>query len=153
MREAGLIKSETLAYYMVRAFLFLTACGINQSGIRFRQHRAKEMAHYAKDCWDAEVETSYGWIEVGGHADRAAFDLERHQKASKTELMAARPLKAPIQVKSVVCTLDKKIGGKEFKKDWKDVCEFVEALEEADKVQMMAKMKEENCLTIDCAGK
>jgi len=76
--KAGLVKSQTLAYYMVRAHLFLTACGINAAGIRFRQHRAKEMAHYAKDCWDAEVETSYGWIEVGGHADRAAFDLERH---------------------------------------------------------------------------
>lgn len=24
------------------------------------------MAHYAKDCWDAEVETSYGWVECVG---------------------------------------------------------------------------------------
>jgi len=23
--------------------------------VRFRQHRANEMAHYAADCWDAEV--------------------------------------------------------------------------------------------------
>jgi len=37
------------------------------------------MAHYANDCWDAEVETSYGWIEVAGHADRSAFDLTKHQ--------------------------------------------------------------------------
>jgi glycyl-tRNA synthetase (class II) len=27
---------------------------------------ANEMAHYAKDCWDAEVLTSYGWIECVG---------------------------------------------------------------------------------------
>jgi len=27
------------------------------------------MAHYASDCWDAEIETSYGWIEIAGHAD------------------------------------------------------------------------------------
>ena len=24
------------------------------------------MAHYAQDCWDAEIETSYGWIECAG---------------------------------------------------------------------------------------
>ncbi len=33
------------------------------------------MAHYAEDCWDAEVECSYGWIECAGLADRSAFDL------------------------------------------------------------------------------
>lgn len=36
------------------------------------------MAHYACDCWDAELETSHGWIEVAGHANRSAFDLEAH---------------------------------------------------------------------------
>lgn len=33
------------------------------------------MAHYSKDTWDAEVETSHGWIEVAGLANRSAFDL------------------------------------------------------------------------------
>ena len=33
------------------------------------------MAHYAEDCWDAEVDTSYGWIECAGLADRSAYDL------------------------------------------------------------------------------
>ena len=60
---------------MGRTYLFLTSCGINKEGIRFRQHKSKEMAHYARDCWDAEVETSYGWIEVSGVSDRSAFDL------------------------------------------------------------------------------
>ena len=32
--------------------------------VRYRQHGAGEMAHYARDCWDAEVHCSYGWIEV-----------------------------------------------------------------------------------------
>ncbi len=73
------------------------------------------MAHYANDCWDAEVETSYGWIEVAGHSDRSAFDLTRHMEKSKTDLMAARPLKQSIQVTSTVATLNKGICGKEFK--------------------------------------
>jgi len=31
--------------------------------LRFRQHMSNEMAHYAKDCWDAECHTSY--VRVG----------------------------------------------------------------------------------------
>jgi len=65
------------------------------------------MAHYANDCWDAEVETSYGWIEVAGHADRSAFDLTKHMQKTKVELMAARPLKNPISVTYTVCSLNK----------------------------------------------
>ena len=54
------------------------------------------MAHYACDCWDAEVETSYGFIEVAGHADRSCFDLTRHAKKTKTELKAGRLLKEKV---------------------------------------------------------
>ena len=46
--------------------------------MRFRQHLANEMAHYAADCWDAEIECSYGWIECVGIADRSAYDLHAH---------------------------------------------------------------------------
>jgi len=74
----GTIDNETLAYFMARTYSFLTLCGIKEEAIRFRQHRDTEMAHYAKDCWDAEVETSYGWIEIAGHADRSCFDLTKH---------------------------------------------------------------------------
>jgi hypothetical protein len=41
------------------------------------------MAHYAEDCWDAEVETSYGWVECAGLADRSAYDLRAHSTMSK----------------------------------------------------------------------
>ena len=46
--------------------------------MRFRQHLSTEMAHYAADCWDMEIKTSYGWIECVGLADRSAFDLHGH---------------------------------------------------------------------------
>ena len=114
---ANILRNETLAYYMARTYLFLTQVGIRAEGIRFRQHRSNEMAHYANDCWDAEVETSYGWIEVAGHSDRSAFDLERHQAKTKIELMAARPLKTPVPVTTTHCILNKQVLGKEFKKD------------------------------------
>lgn len=103
----GVVGNETLGYFMVRTYLFLTDCGVRPEGIRFRQHRSNEMAHYAQDCWDAEVETSYGWIEVAGHSDRSCYDLSRHAEKTKVELNAARPLKEPKTIKFVQVALDK----------------------------------------------
>lgn len=94
--EQGLINNQIIAYFMGRTFKFLQTVGIRNDAIRFRQHRSNEMAHYACDCWDAEVETSYGWIEVAGHSHRSAFDLERHAAKSKVDLVAARQLKEEV---------------------------------------------------------
>lgn len=58
--------------------MFLVHLGIDKERIRFRQHLANEMAHYSADCWDAEIESSYGWIECVGVADRSAYDLHAH---------------------------------------------------------------------------
>ncbi|GFP79172.1 glycine--tRNA ligase 1 mitochondrial, partial [Phtheirospermum japonicum] len=75
---AGIVNNETLRYFIRRVYLFLTQLGINKDRMRFRQHLAKEMAHYVADCWDAEIECSYGWIECVGIADRPAYDLRAH---------------------------------------------------------------------------
>jgi len=56
------------------------------------------MAHYANDCWDGEVETSYGWVECVGLADRAAFDLNAHAKMSKSEMTAHERFAEPRMV-------------------------------------------------------
>lgn len=124
----GVIDNETLAYFMARSYLFLISVGISPEGIRFRQHRDDEMAHYAKDCWDAEVETSYGWIEVAGHADRSCFDLSRHAQRTKTELVAARLLKEPKTVRLIKITINKREVGKSFKQDAKNICDYLEDL-------------------------
>lgn len=50
------------------------------------------MAHYACDCWDAEIETSHGWIECVGHANRSDYDLNMHSKASGKPLYGTRLL-------------------------------------------------------------
>ncbi len=97
--EKEVIHNETLAYYMARTFLFLQQCGIAKTAIRFRQHMKTEMAHYAKECWDAEVECSYGWTEVAGHADRGCYDLTCHTKGAKADLSASRLLKEAKKVK------------------------------------------------------
>ena len=55
----GLVANETLGYYIGRIYLFLVRVGVSPRWLRFRQHMGNEMAHYAKDCWDAECKTSY----------------------------------------------------------------------------------------------
>jgi glycyl-tRNA synthetase len=51
----GIVNNETLGYFMARTAQFLGKLGIRSEGLRFRQHLKTEMAHYACDCWDAEV--------------------------------------------------------------------------------------------------
>ena len=71
-------------------FLFLNFGGaLFPAKVRFRQHMNNEMAHYACDCWDAEMLTSYGWIECVGCADRSAFDLSQHSKVKMSTLTFA----------------------------------------------------------------
>ena len=113
----GVVGNETVGYFVARTYLFLTSLGIRKDAIRFRQHRSTEMAHYANDCWDAEVETSYGWIEIAGHADRSAFDLTKHMEKTKVELQASRRLPEEITVKTLNAVLNKKVIGKTFKKE------------------------------------
>ena len=54
-----MIANESLAYFMGRIYLFLMKVGVDEKKFRFRQHLSNEMAHYACDCWDAEMKTSY----------------------------------------------------------------------------------------------
>lgn len=75
-----IVDNETLGWFLARIQLFLQELGCNPAKIRFRQHMATEMAHYATDCWDAELHTSYGWCEAVGCADRSAYDLTVHMK-------------------------------------------------------------------------
>ena len=125
--------NQTMCYFMARTYKFSTTVGVNADAIRFRQHRSKEMAHYAKDCWDAEVETSYGWIEVAGHADRAAFDLTKHAEKTGVDLNAARQLKEPKKITVINVAVDKKKVGTTFKKESKPINEAVDSWTEEDK--------------------
>jgi len=137
-----IVGNQTLGYFLARTFLFLKSLGIKAEAIRFRQHRSNEMAHYANDCWDAEVETSYGWIEIAGHADRSAFDLTKHMERTKIELMASRRLPEPVTITSTVAVLNKQLVGKEFKKDQKLVVDFFANADEDTKKALSAQLVE-----------
>jgi len=97
-----------------------------------------EMAHYAADCWDAEIQCSYGWIECVGLADRSAFDLKAHTDKSKVDLVAYERFDKPIEEEIVVITPNKQVIGKAFKKDAKPVTDALLALGEADAFALQA---------------
>lgn len=85
--EEKIIGSEALAYYMNSTKKILISLGIDEKKMRFRRHSPAEMAHYAKECWDAELYSQrFGWIECVGIADRGSYDLEAHMEKSGEDL-------------------------------------------------------------------
>ncbi|KAM0684616.1 Glycine--tRNA ligase 1 [Mitosporidium daphniae] len=152
--EKGIIDNSTLGYFLVRIYLFLLKIGLHPDIIRFRQHQSNEMAHYASDCWDAELLTSYGWIECVGCADRAAFDLTVHSLKTKEKLVVRERLSTPVTELRVVAELDRKAIGITFKKDAKLICDAI-ALAQEDPVLMEKILQESldrNKVAVPLAG-
>ncbi|XP_017784623.1 PREDICTED: glycine--tRNA ligase isoform X2 [Nicrophorus vespilloides] len=129
--EKGLVANETLGYFMARIQMFLIQSGVETTKLRFRQHMANEMAHYAQDCWDAECLTSYGWIECVGCADRSAYDLTQHTKATGVRLAAEKKLPEPKVIDVVEAIPNKGLLGKTFKKDAKIITDALNLLSES----------------------
>lgn len=120
----GLVDNETLGYFLARIHLFLEKIGVDLSKMRFRQHMANEMAHYACDCWDAELLTSSGWVECVGCADRSAYDLSVHAKKTGAPLVVRERLEEPVVIDEWQVDIERKKFGPHFKKD----ARFVEAV-------------------------
>ncbi len=126
----GLVNNQTLGYFMARTQLYMEKIGMDPKRLRFRQHLTTEMAHYACDCWDLEIKSSYGWVECVGHADRACYDLDVHSKATKTPMLATQTLEKPIDKTFAKLKLNRKVLGKQFKADQRVVGGLLEALAE-----------------------
>ncbi|GJW74621.1 glycine--tRNA ligase, mitochondrial 1-like protein, partial [Tanacetum coccineum] len=137
----GIVNNQTLAYFIGRVYLFLTRLGIDEKRLRFRQHLPNEMAHYAADCWDAEIESSYGWIECVGIADRSAYDLRAHTDKSGVALVAQEKFAEPKEVEKLVITPNKKVLGLAFKGNGKMVIESLEAMNENEAMGMKATLE------------
>jgi glycyl-tRNA synthetase len=88
------------------------------------------MAHYASDCWDLEIKSSYGWVECVGHADRACYDLDVHAKATKTPMVATVKLDKPQEKEVAKLKFDRKNLGKSFKGNQRVVSGLLETLAE-----------------------
>eukprot|EP01096_Ripella_sp_DP13-Kostka_P007655 TRINITY_DN2808_c0_g1_i3.p1 TRINITY_DN2808_c0_g1~~TRINITY_DN2808_c0_g1_i3.p1 ORF type:complete len:744 (+),score=377.86 TRINITY_DN2808_c0_g1_i3:49-2232(+) len=129
--EQGVIQNQTHAYFIARTQQFLLAIGIRRSGLRFRQHLLNEKAHYANDCWDAEILTSYGWVECVGLADRGCYDLTKHSEATGQRLAAFRDFPdGPKIVDVKTVKPNKGLMGKHFGKKGKYLFAFLDTISE-----------------------
>ena len=82
-------------------------------------------AHYACDCWDAELLTSSGWVECVGCADRSAYDLAVHGKQTGKPLVVREHLEHPRIVQEWKVEIEKKKFGPFYKKDGKAIEAYV----------------------------
>merc|ERR1712070_1340528 len=125
----GIIANESLGYFVGRTAQFMMSVGIDKEHLRFRQHLPSEMAHYACDCWDAEVEGAGGWTETVGIADRSCYDLTQHAKHANVDLSVSEELATPIEVATF--SLSKKVKGpmgKVFKQAASKLIEYIDQL-------------------------
>ena len=148
----GTVDSETLGYFIARIHLFLLRLGTDPKKIRFRQHMANEMAHYAADCWDAELLSSYGWIECVGCADRSAYDLTVHTKKTGQPLYVRETRTEPLKIEEWQIDLDKKKFGPKFKKDGKTVEAAVESLTQDIRERLSVQLKENGKIEVEVPG-
>ena len=148
----GTVDNETLGYFLARIQLFLQKIGVDQSKVRFRQHMANEMAHYATDCWDAELLTSYGWVECVGCADRSAYDLTVHAKKTGAPLVVRERVEKPITVEEWLIEPDRKKFGPHFKKDGKAIEAALEALPQDKREALAQTLQTDGKITIDVEG-
>ncbi|KAI1265211.1 glycyl-tRNA synthetase [Xylariaceae sp. FL1019] len=147
----GVINNQTVGYFMARIQLFLLKIGISPEKIRFREHMDNEMAHYAQYCVDAELLTSYGWIEAVGCADRSAYDLSRHTEASGVPLVVREARETPLEITEFVADL-KKSFWPHFKKDASLVQAALARLTQHAKAQLSSALSKTGTITIDVPG-
>eukprot|EP00298_Acanthocystis_sp_HF-20_P016048 c21358_g1_i2.p1 GENE.c21358_g1_i2~~c21358_g1_i2.p1 ORF type:complete len:681 (+),score=337.74 c21358_g1_i2:44-2086(+) len=148
-----MVDNETLGYFMVRTYLFLNACGIPDAHLRFRQHLMHEMAHYASDCWDAEIETSYGWVEVTGIADRACYDLTQHANATNTTMDARQEFDEPKVVSSHEFVPNRALLGKSFKQKHTEILDHLQSYTEKQRKEFKNEIESKNKITVKiCTG-
>ncbi|SPO02771.1 probable glycine--tRNA ligase GRS1 [Cephalotrichum gorgonifer] len=146
------VDNETLGYFIARIYLFMKKIGVDESKMRFRQHMANEMAHYAADCWDCELLTSAGWIECVGCADRSAYDLSVHAKKTGAALYVRERLDEPKIVEEWELEINKKLFGPRFKKDAKVVQTALEETTQAERETFAKTLADGGNLTLKVAG-
>ncbi|THG94168.1 hypothetical protein EW026_g7248 [Hermanssonia centrifuga] len=150
--DKGIVANETLGYFLVRIYLFLIKIGINPKRLRFRQHMSNEMAHYATDCWDAEIENSTGWTECVGCADRAAYDLTVHSAKTGHPLVVQEELKEPIVTEKLVVGYDRKTLGKTLGKGFAIIQSVVGGMNEAELLNLKGQLAQGSAVIVSPEG-
>jgi len=126
--EKKVIANRVLAYFVYTTKQLLLSLGIDEKRLRFREHEMDEMAHYAADCWDAEVLLSYGWTEIVGIADRGNWDLSRHAQFSGQDLTHFKKYDEPRETEVERINPNSKALGPMYKGKAKAISEAISAL-------------------------
>ena len=71
-------KNQRMEWYL--------SLGMDKTKLRFRRHEEDERAHYAKDAWDIEYDSPFGWKEFEGIHNRGNWDISQHQKHSGQDM-------------------------------------------------------------------
>ena len=76
-------------YWIDARMAWYVDLGIRPENLRIREHGDDELSHYAKRTVDVEyyfADSSLGWNELEGIANRGDFDLSAHSEASGNDL-------------------------------------------------------------------
>jgi glycyl-tRNA synthetase len=74
------------AYWKEARLNWFKSLGMTPSKLRYHDHPADKLAHYAKEATDIEYEFPFGWGEIEGIHNRTNFDLGRHEEFSGKSL-------------------------------------------------------------------
>ena len=78
--------AEAFEEWLPKRRAWYEAYGVTPARLRFREHAADELAHYAKKAIDVEYRFPFGWKELEGIHNRGDFDLGNHAKATGENL-------------------------------------------------------------------
>ncbi|HET7584161.1 MAG TPA: glycine--tRNA ligase [Gemmatimonadaceae bacterium] len=79
---------EWFEYWRAERMAWHRALGLAEDRLRFHQHTADELAHYARAAYDVQFDFggSLGFQEIEGVHNRGDYDLGRHQEFSGKKL-------------------------------------------------------------------
>ena len=112
--EEGIVSEPWIAFYLGLSVGWYESVGIDMDRFRYRQHLPGELAHYAADCWDAEVEVGGDWVELTGFAYRGSYDLERHDAHSGERFSVFKQYDEPVTVERPTVDPEMSYLGPEF---------------------------------------
>ncbi len=86
--SGGRTDMEWFEYWKERRLAWHQALGLDPERLRFHQHTADELAHYARAAFDVQFDFggSLGFQEIEGVHHRGNYDLTRHQEYSGKKL-------------------------------------------------------------------
>ncbi len=73
-------------YWKEERMKWFERLGLSKDRLRFHEHAADELAHYAKKAYDVEYQFPFGWHEIEGIHNRTDFDLSRHKAFSGKDM-------------------------------------------------------------------